>query len=54
MNRIKSELGVDIRIPSDSDHSSVIRIEGSVEGVRKAKVELMDLVEKVVRSTMHF
>jgi hypothetical protein len=49
VNRLKSELGVDIRIPSDSDHSSVIRIEGSSEGIEKAKAELSELVEKVVR-----
>jgi KH domain len=48
VNRLKSELGVDIRIPSDADHSSVIRIEGSSDGIEKAKAELLELVEKVV------
>lgn len=47
VNRIKNDLGVDIRIPSDAEHSSVIRIEGSSEAIGKAKAELLELVEKV-------
>lgn len=53
VNRLKSELGVDIRIPSDADHGSIIRIEGSAVGVAKAKAELMELVDKVV-SNLHY
>jgi transcription antitermination factor NusA-like protein len=47
VNRLKNELGVDIRIPPDSEHSPVVRIEGSADAVEKAKAELLDLVEKV-------
>lgn len=45
--RIKNETGVSIRVPSDTDASSIIRIEGSPEGVARAKQELMEMVNKM-------
>jgi len=46
VGRIKQETGVSIRIPPDESKSNIIRIEGSPEGVAKAKRELIDMVEK--------
>ena len=48
--RIKKETGVSIRIPPDDSNSDIIRIEGSPEGVSKAKVELIEMVEKMVNN----
>ena len=48
--RIKKETGVSIRIPPDNSNSDIIRIEGSPEGVSKAKVELIEMVEKMVNN----
>lgn len=45
--RIKNETGVSIRVPADTDQSSIIRIEGSPEGVARAKQELMEMVNKM-------
>jgi predicted PilT family ATPase len=45
--RIKNETGVSIRVPADSEQSSIIRIEGSPEGVARAKQELMEMVNKM-------
>lgn len=47
VNRIKQETGVLINIPSDSERSNVIRIEGNFQGVAKAKQELLDMVKKM-------
>jgi hypothetical protein len=46
--RIKNLTGVSIRIPPDNSKDDIIRIEGSPEGVARAKQELIDLVEKMV------
>ena len=48
VGRIKDETGVSIRIPPDNENSNIIRIEGSPEGVKKAKDELMQMVHKMV------
>ena len=47
---MKSEHSVEIHIPSDTDMTAV-RIEGSKDGVARAKAELMELVDKMVSST---
>jgi len=47
VNRIKGETGVSIRIPSDTDASNIIRIEGSPDGVAKAKQELEEMVKRM-------
>lgn len=47
---MKSETGVSIRIPPDNTNSNIIRIEGSPEGVARAKQELIEMVEKMVGS----
>jgi len=50
ISRMKSEYSVEVRIPADTDHSptgSTIRIEGSPDGVAKAKSELLQLVDKM-------
>ncbi|XP_013393954.1 vigilin [Lingula anatina] len=47
ITRIKNDTGVAIRIPSDSEGSRIIRIEGDPKGVEKAKAELMEMVEKM-------
>lgn len=49
VTRIKNMTGVSIRIPPDNGNSDIIRIEGTPEGVAKAKQELITLVEKMVR-----
>jgi len=50
VNRLKSEHNVEIHIPSDAD-TTAVRIEGSREGVARAKAELMELVDKMVSSS---
>ena len=50
VNRIKTETGTSIQIPSDTVESNVIRIEGSPEGVAVAKAELLQMVGKMVRN----
>lgn len=47
ITRIKNETGVSVRIPSDGDHSNVIRIEGEPAGVEKAKKELLDMSQRM-------
>lgn len=47
VTRIKKETGVSIKIPSDTEKSNIIRIEGSPEGVAKAKQELLEMVHKM-------
>ena len=44
VSRIKAETGVAIRIPADSN---IIRIEGTPEGVARAKSELIEMVQKM-------
>lgn len=45
--RIKDETGVSIRIPPDNGNDSIIRIEGTPEGVARAKQQLIEMVEKM-------
>jgi hypothetical protein len=46
--RLNKEYGVNIRVPGVNDTANnVIRIEGAPEGVKKAKIEFMELVKKV-------
>lgn len=47
VTRMNKEYGVNIRVPSAADQSNVIRIEGAPDGVKKAKIEFMELVKKV-------
>jgi len=48
IGRIKNETGTSINIPSDQDKAStVIRIEGSPEGVAAAKAEILELARKM-------
>ncbi|KAK7477919.1 hypothetical protein BaRGS_00030828, partial [Batillaria attramentaria] len=47
ITRIKNETGVSVRIPSDSDNSNVIRIEGEPAGVAKAKKELLEMAQRM-------
>jgi len=46
--KIKKESGVSIRIPSDGSSDGVVRIEGTPEGVARAKQQLIEMVEKMV------
>ena len=48
MNRIKNETGTSILIPSNNEHSNILRIEGSPKGVASAKEEIMQMVKKLV------
>lgn len=50
VNRIKEETKTAIIIPSDSEKKSVIRIEGSPQGVAKAKAEILEMATKLVSS----
>lgn len=47
VKRLDKEYGVNVRVPSPGDASNVIRIEGAPEGVKKAKNELQELLNKV-------
>ena len=51
MNRIKTETGTSILIPSNNEHSNVLRIEGSPKGVALAKEEILQMVKKLVSKT---
>ncbi|XP_043666503.1 vigilin [Vespula pensylvanica] len=46
VNRVKEGTGVIINI-SENDGSNVIRIEGNVAGVMKAKTELLEMIKKL-------
>lgn len=48
VNRIKQETGVLINVPFN-EVSDVIRIEGDINGVAKAKGELLEMAKKMVR-----
>ncbi|XP_052832875.1 vigilin [Octopus bimaculoides] len=47
ISRIKNETGVAIQIPSDSDNSNIIRIEGDPNGVQRAKQELLEMAQRM-------
>ena len=47
INKIKAESDVSINIPDTDSGTTIIRIEGSKEGVEKAKVELQGMVVKM-------
>lgn len=46
VNRVKEATGVVINI-SENDGSNIIRIEGNVAGVMKAKTELLEMIKKL-------
>uniref|UniRef100_A0A8D1MMI7 Vigilin n=1 Tax=Sus scrofa TaxID=9823 RepID=A0A8D1MMI7_PIG len=47
INRIKDQYKVSVRIPPDSERSSLIRIEGDPQGVQQAKRELLELASRM-------
>lgn len=47
ISRLNKEHGVNIRVPSTTDNSNIVRIEGATDGVKKALVEFKELVAKV-------
>ncbi|XP_060078333.1 vigilin-like [Ylistrum balloti] len=47
ITRIKNDTGVSIKIPSDTEHSNIIRIEGDPKGVIQAKEELMEMAQRM-------
>lgn len=47
ITRMHTNFGVNVRVPGASESSNVIRIEGAPEDVKKAKLELQELVTKV-------
>lgn len=47
IGRIKNETGTSINIPSDTDKSNIIRIEGSPEGVAAAKQAILEMTSKM-------
>lgn len=47
VNRIKTETGTSILIPSNNEHSNILRIEGSPKGVALAKEEILQMVKKL-------
>ena len=53
VNKIKSETGTSIHIPSDGEPSDAIRIEGDPKGVAAAKAAILDLAKKIVREYAH-
>lgn len=48
ISRIKTDTGTSINIPSDTDKSDIIRIEGSPEGVAAAKHTILHMASKMV------
>ena len=54
VNRIKTETGTSILIPSNNEKSNVLRIEGSPKGVALAKAEILQMVKKLVSLFVHF
>lgn len=48
VNRIKENTAVSIKIPSDTQASNIIRLEGSPQGVATAKKDLLEMVLKLV------
>lgn len=48
ISRIKTDTGTSINIPSDTDKSDIIRIEGSPEGVAAAKQTILHMASKMV------
>lgn len=47
ITRIKNDTGCAIKIPSDSENSNVIRIEGEPKGVAQAKQELLEMAKRM-------
>lgn len=47
ITKLNKEHGVNIRVPSIEEKSNIIRIEGAPEGVKKAKLEFLELAKKV-------
>ncbi|KAG8508285.1 Vigilin [Galemys pyrenaicus] len=47
INRIKEQYKVSVRIPPDSEKSSLVRIEGDPQGVQQAKQELLELASRM-------
>ncbi|KAH3827192.1 hypothetical protein DPMN_129122, partial [Dreissena polymorpha] len=47
ITKIKNENNVVIKIPSDSENSNTIRIEGDPNGVKQAKTELLEMAKRM-------
>uniref|UniRef100_A0A671R3K8 Vigilin n=1 Tax=Sinocyclocheilus anshuiensis TaxID=1608454 RepID=A0A671R3K8_9TELE len=47
INRIKEQYKVSVRIPQDSEHCGLVRIEGDPQGVQLARKELMDMAQRM-------
>uniref|UniRef100_H2ZHB3 K Homology domain-containing protein n=1 Tax=Ciona savignyi TaxID=51511 RepID=H2ZHB3_CIOSA len=47
INKLRDQYNVNIQIPTDTDKSSLIRIEGDPEGVKEAKLELEQLGQRL-------
>ncbi|XP_077357340.1 vigilin [Festucalex cinctus] len=47
INRIKEQYKVSVRIPQDSEQSSLVRIEGDPKGVQLARKELIEMVQRM-------
>lgn len=47
ITRLNKDHGVNVRVPGAQEVSNIIRIEGAPEGVKKAKLELLELAKKV-------
>ncbi|XP_057712200.1 vigilin isoform X2 [Corythoichthys intestinalis] len=47
INRIKEQYKVSVRIPQDSERSSLVRIEGDPKGVQLARRELVEMVQRM-------
>jgi len=52
VNRIKTETGTSILIPSNNEKSNILRIEGSPKGVALAKAEILQMVKKLVSTQL--
>ena len=54
ITRIKNETGTSINIPSDTEKSNIIHIEGSPDGVAAAKEEILAMAAKFVITLIKF
>ncbi|XP_051968611.1 vigilin-like isoform X1 [Xyrauchen texanus] len=52
INRIKEQYKVSVRIPQDSEHCGLVRIEGDPQGVQLARKELMDMAQRMENERM--
>lgn len=54
VSKIRQDTGVSVSIPADDSHSDEVRLEGHPDGVAKAKMDIMDIVTRMVMNLKKF